>query len=524
MKDGATIEGKQVELTNLDKVLYPETGFTKAQVIDYYRRVAPFILPHLYRRPITLKRYPEGVSGEFFYEKTYPAYHPDWVDTSGGQGGIDIDFCLIDNLPSLIWAANLASIELHTLLARVEDLSRPTAVAFDLDPGPPATLVDCLDIALTMRDMLAGLGLKSFPKTSGGKGLHFFIPLNGEVTYDQTKYFAKTVARIMEKHYPERVTSIMAKSLREGKVLIDWSQNTGHKTMACVYTLRARARPTVSMPLHWEEVESAAARKDAGPLIYAPEQAIERLEKEGDIFEQVLTLVQELPAGLQKKAVPGSSKSEISNLRFGISGDGQRSELRRYREKRNFAKTPEPTGGPARSSERPVFVIQKHSATRVHYDLRLEVDGVLKSWSVPRGPSSDPADRRLAIQTEDHPLDYQDFEGVIPRGQYGAGQVIVWDHGTYQNVTGSPDNPVPMAEAIRDGKVEVFFEGNRIRGGYAFIRIHRADEEREDWLLIKIRDEYVGSLPEDLEDLPQSVVTGRTVKDLKRSAKMQKAR
>jgi len=213
----AQIAGRAVELTNLDKVLYPATGFTKAQVIDYYRRMAPHILPHLEGRPITLKRYPEGVAGEFFYEKTCPVHRPAWVTTSAGQGGIDIDFCIIDSLPTLIWVANLASLEIHTLLARVDDLSRPTTVAFDLDPGSPATLLDCLDIALVMRDMLEGLGLKSFPKTSGGKGLHFFLPLNTDVTYDQTKPFARTVAQIMEKHHPDRVVSKMAKSLRRAR-------------------------------------------------------------------------------------------------------------------------------------------------------------------------------------------------------------------------------------------------------------------------------------------------------------------
>lgn len=193
--------------------------------------------------------------------------------------------------------------------------------------------------------------------------------------------------------------------------------------------------------------------------------------------------------------------------------------LRRYHEKRNFAKTPEPIGGHAQASVEPVFVIQKHAAACLHYDLRIEVDGVLKSWSAPRGLSSDPRDRRLAVMTEDHPLEYQDFEGVIPRGQHGAGQVIVWDHGTYRNVTDDPDHPTPVTDAIEDGKVEVFFEGAKVRGHYVLIRMCRADEEREDWLLIKLRDEYVGSLPEDLEDRPESVLTGRTVKDLKHLAK-----
>jgi bifunctional non-homologous end joining protein LigD len=518
------VEGKDVELTHLDKVLYPETGFTKAQVIDYYRRLAPYILPHLEGRPITLKRYPEGVASEFFYEKTCPPHRPNWVTTSAGQGGIDIDFCVIDSLPTLLWVANLASLEIHTLLAKVDDLSRPTAVAFDLDPGPPATLLDCCEMALVMRDMLEGLGLKSFPKTSGGKGLHFFLPLNTDVTYDQTKRFAQTIARVMEKHYPERVVSKMAKSLRPGKVLIDWSQNTEHKTMACVYSLRARSQPTVSLPVRWEEIEQAVEAKDASPLVYTADQATARVEKEGDLFKEVLTLRQELPAGLSKSetistpsthvAPPPSGVSEPQPRAAGLQG---RRALRRYREKRDFAATPEPVGAKAKLIQGPIFVIQKHAAKRLHYDLRLEIDGVLKSWSVPRGPSSKPADRRLAVQVEDHPLDYQDFEGTIPKGQYGAGQVIVWDRGTYRNITDDPNRPTSMSKALEDGKVEVFFEGEKIKGGYALIQMQSPRTDKSNWLLIKLKDDYVGTLPEDLEEEGQSVTTGRTIRDPRRS-------
>ena len=498
-----TIEGRQVELSHLDKVFYPESGFTKAQIIDYYRRVAPYILPHLAGRPVMLKRYPEGVTGEFFYEKTCPAYRPDWMVTSHGQGGIGIDFCVIDSLPALIWIANLAALELHTLLAKVDDLSRPTAVAFDLDPGPPATLLDCCEIALILRDMLDGLGLKSFPKTSGGKGLHFFLPLNTDVTYEQTKHFARTVAQTMEKHYGGHVVSKMSKAIRAGKVLIDWSQNTEHKTTVCAYSLRARSQPAVSTPVRWEEVEQAVQNKDAGTLVFTADQVLERLQREGDLFEPVLTMEQELPA-----------TGDRLTIRKTPAGKHEES-LKTYHEKRDFAHTPEPTGGAPDPDGQPIFVIHKHAATRLHYDLRLEADGVLKSWSVPRGPSSQPIDRRLAVEVEDHPLNYRDFEGVIPKGQYGAGRVIVWDRGTYHNITDDPRRPTAMARAIEQGKVEVFFEGSKIKGGYALIRMQRPGQTQNNWLLIKLKDEHVGSLPEDLEDLPQSVVTGRTLNDLR---------
>ncbi len=307
------------------------------------------------------------------------------------------------------------------------------------------------------------------------------------------------------------IVSKMAESLRPGKVLIDWSQNTEHKTMACVYSLRARAQPTVSMPVRWEEIEQAVEAKDASPLVYTADRAIERVKKEGDIFKEVLTLQQELPAGLPKKTMDSRRVGYAHHLSSGLS----LGKLRTYRKKRDFTATPEPAGAKVRQGQGPIFVIQKHAAKRLHYDLRLEVEGVLKSWSVPRGPSSNPADRRLAVQVEDHPLDYQDFEGTIPKGQYGAGQVIVWDRGTYRNITDDPSRPTPMSKALEDSKVEVFFEGEKIKGGYALIRMQSPRTDKTNWLLIKLKDDYVGSLPEDLEDQGQSVTTGRTIQDLR---------
>ena len=490
------INGEKLKLTNLNKVLYRKTGFTKGQVIDYYKNVSSYILPHLKDRPITLKRFPNGVENDFFYEKQCPSFKPDWLKTLE-KGQMSKNYCLINDLPSLIWIANLASIELHTLLVTKENVSRPTMLVFDLDPGQPATLLNCLEISLIMRDMLSGLGLKCFAKTSGGKGLHFYLPLNTEVTYDQTKFFAKAVAQVMEKNYPDRIVSKMDKSIRKGKVFIDWSQNTQHKTTVCVYSLRAQPTPTVSMPVSWEQVEKAITEKNAESLIYDPAQALETLKKQGDIFAEVLTLKQKLPYDLAKN----------KTLNKPASLESKNSKLSTYQKKRDFTKTPEPPSRLASRSKTFIFVIHKHAARKLHYDLRLEVHGVLKSWAVPKGPSSSPAEKRLAVQTEDHPFGYKDFEGTIPAGQYGAGLVIIWDRGTYKNVTvDSKNKTVSADDAIENGKLEIVFEGEKIKGKYSLVRLKRREGDDKSWLLIKSNDKYVNSLPEDLETIGESVI------------------
>ncbi len=295
------IEGHDLRLSNLQKVLYPQAGFTKAQVIDYYSRVARFMLPHLRARPLTLKRYPGGVDESFFYEKQCPSHHPDWVPTQSvpSEGSHrqskQVDYCMIDSVASLVWVANLASLEMHVLLARADDVQRPTSVVFDLDPGPPAQVQDCARVALELKRLLTGLGLRSFVKTSGGKGLHLYIPLNTPVTYEQTKPFARAVAGIMERR-DVLVTSRMRKDLRGGKVFIDWSQNDPHKTTVCVYSLRARAHPTVSMPLRWDEVEALAENGDVACVTFEAAEAIDRLTRVGDLFAPVLTMEQQLPS------------------------------------------------------------------------------------------------------------------------------------------------------------------------------------------------------------------------------------
>jgi bifunctional non-homologous end joining protein LigD len=279
-------------------VLWPKSGFTKGQAIDYYARIAAAILPHLHGRPLTLKRYPNGVEKGSFYEKRCPKHRPDWVRTApvwSGRNEGEIDYCLCNDRATLIWMAQLAALELHPSLSLAKRIERPTVLAFDLDPGPPADILDCCRVALRLREMFSGLGLESLPKTSGSKGLQVYVPLNAEVTYERTKPFAHAVAQTLERGDPEGVVSRMAKKLRGGKVLVDWSQNDQHKTTVAVYSLRAKERPTVSTPVDWGEVEAALERDDAEALTFEAGEVIERLESRGDLFAPVLELAQELP-------------------------------------------------------------------------------------------------------------------------------------------------------------------------------------------------------------------------------------
>ena len=285
------VEGRRLSLSNLDKVMYPEVGFTKGQLIDYYTRIAPVLLPHLRGHPLTLKRYPNGVEGQYFYEKQCPSHRPEWVRSAAiPVSRKTIDFCLCDDLPTLVWLANLADLELHPSLSLAEAIEQPTVMAFDLDPGPPAGIAECCEVAVLLRETLTSLGLESFPKTSGSKGMQVYVPLNrGEAGYDDTKPLSQALARHLEAQHPKLIVSTQKKELRRGKVLIDWSQNDEHKTTVSVYSLRARPTPTVSTPVRWDELD------DPGALSFDSAAVLERVEREGDLFEPVHVLQQTLP-------------------------------------------------------------------------------------------------------------------------------------------------------------------------------------------------------------------------------------
>ena len=291
--------GRRVlKLSNLEKVLYPAVDFTKGDVIHYYLRIARTVLPHLKGRPITLKRYPNGVDSDFFYEKRCPSHKPPWVSTltmPSDRSAEGITYCEVGEAASLVWIANLASLELHPLLCKAPHLDRPTHVVFDLDPGPPAGVIEAARIAILLRDLLKRLKLESFVKTSGGKGIHLAAPLNTAVSFDDTKEFARAIAQLLERQHPDTIVSKMSKALRPKRVFVDWSQNDSHKTTACVYSLRARQRPTVSAPISWKEIQSAIKSEDADALTFEAEDVLERVSAKGDLFEPVLKLRQKLP-------------------------------------------------------------------------------------------------------------------------------------------------------------------------------------------------------------------------------------
>jgi bifunctional non-homologous end joining protein LigD len=501
------VEGKDVSITNLDKVYYPKTGFTKGEMIAYYIKIAPYVLPHLKDRPLTMKRYPNGVDAPFFYEKQCPKPTPAFVKTckvARHHESGSINYCLANNLPTLVWAANLGDLELHTFLSKAPKVERPTQIVFDLDPGPPANAVQCAQVALWLKEMLSKVGLETFIKSSGSKGLQLYIPLNTATTYEETKPFAKAVAQALENAHPDLVVSDMKKELRHGKVLVDWSQNSETKTTVCVYSLRAKERPYVSMPLEWAEVEKCLKKKEPSLVFFEAADALKRVEKKGDIFAPVLTLKQNLKKALKSiRAAEPEKPSAPIKKRLKGTGDGS---IKAYNAKRDFTQTAEPAGKTKSDGKKPLFVIQKHDASHLHYDFRLELDGVLKSWAIPKGPQTDMETKRLAMMVEDHPYDYARFEGTIPAGNYGAGTVMVWDIGTWENL-----GPEPHA-GLKSGKLHFRLNGKKLNGEWALVKMHgpRATKGNE-WLLLK-HGTAMKSISARADD--KSALSGRTLKQI----------
>lgn len=308
VKTTTEVDGRKLQLSNLDKILYPENGFTKGQVIDFYIRIAPVLLPHLKDRPVTLKRYPDGVNGSFFYEKNVPRSTPSWVSVlpvPRRAGGKDIRYVMINDLPTLVWCANLASLELHPFLHRAPEIERPTAIVFDLDPGEGADIFDCVEVAFLLKDLFAQWKLEMVPKVSGSRGIQAYVPLNTAVTYEVTRPFAKSVAEFLTREHPHLVIAEMAKASRDRKVFIDWSQNSDFKTTVSVYSLRAKtATPYVSMPVTWETLKRASSRRDGDSLYFTPDQALARIQESGDLFAPVLKLKQKLTKSALSWAAP----------------------------------------------------------------------------------------------------------------------------------------------------------------------------------------------------------------------------
>lgn len=478
------VGGKAVRVRHIDKLLFSASHFSKARVIDYYIRIGGFILPHLRDRPLTLKLYLNGISEKPEYIKNAPAYTPGWIKTAAVRrksGTSSIRYVLINDLPSLVWAANLNNIEMHTFLAKAPAIERPLELLLDLDPGEPATILDCAQVALWLKAGLDRLRLKSYLKGSGSKGLHVCVPLNTPVSYEQTQALAKTLALWVQEVHPEMVVTDMAKAARSGKVFVDYGQNASFKSTAVVYSLRARPDgPFVSAPVRWQDLNKALDEADQERLILRPAEVVRTCERSGDAFADVLRIKQRLPQEVDTVLEKVAFHSKRTLARASVP-----TRLARYQEKRDFAQTREPAGA---TSKRPalgkagkqrMFVIQKHAASHLHYDFRLEMQGVLRSWAVPKGPSYQRGERRLAMLVEDHPMEYARFEGTIPKGQYGGGTVMVWDIGTYQVASNNP------AQDFHAGKLHLNLRGKKLKGEWTLVRTRADERGRESWFLIK---------------------------------------
>ncbi|MFT4126620.1 MAG: ATP-dependent DNA ligase [Gordonia sp. (in: high G+C Gram-positive bacteria)] len=474
MAGGQSIEvdGHTIAVTNLAKVLYPESGTRKFEVIDYYARISEVMLPHLRGRLLTRKRWPNGIGSTPFFEKALPEGTPDWVDRFGVEHrNRVIDYVVADSPASLVWLAQMAALELHAPQWRLPITAagpKANRLVLDLDPGPDVTLADCAQVALWIRDLLDATGLTSYPVTSGGKGIHVYARLPTPVAPGSARRVAKQIADSLAAEHPDRVTASMAKSVRDHRVFLDWSQNSASKTTLSPYSLRGRARPWVAAPRSWDELADPALTQ----LLYP--EVLARVDELGDLLAG-------LDDGLDDDAAtdpaPPGDTAQVVNLRD-------------YQRKRDAAVTPEPFGDSAIRRQRgdspaagPIFVIQQHHARRLHYDVRLEHDGVLVSWAVPKNLPDDPRQNRLAVQTEDHPLDYADFSGDIPAGEYGGGHVEIWDRGTFET------------EKWRDDEIIVRLHGERVQGRYALIRTGG-----KNWLAHLMSDEPRPLVPDSLRD------------------------
>jgi len=461
-------EGRELRLSNLDKVFWPDEGYTKGDLLAYYYNVAELILPHLRERPLTMKRMPDGISGPFFYEKTAPSHTPDWIPrcpirSDESKDGV-IGYLMVNDLATLLFVANLGCIEMHPLHSRCATIETPDYLFFDLDPMG-ASFEDVLIVARHVRAALGALGLTGYPKTSGATGVQIYVPVEPGWSYDQVRDFVGTLGRTIERADRDHVTMAWQIDKRTGKVFIDHNMNRSGANISAVYSLRPEAGATVSTPLLWEEIDTGVTPQD-----FRIDNVWERFGKLGDLFEGVRTSPQELGPALEavglspEKAVkPRGSTRRTSEEVIAASKDP---DLAEYLRKRTFG--PKGTTEPAPSGtagEGNSFVIHKHRATRLHYDVRLERDGALPSWAVPRGLPTQPGDKRLAVRTEDHPLEYGSFEGSIPEGHYGAGEVRIFDDGWYE--------PVEWT----DSKVSFRLHGRRYPGlEFHFVKT------RTDWL------------------------------------------
>ena len=455
---------ERVKLTNPDKVLYPATGTTKSEVFEYYVAIADAMVPHIAGRPVTRKRWPNGIGALDFFEKQLASSAPGWLErgTVVHKSG-STTYPIIDTREGLAWLAQQASLEVHVPQWRFvgdgADASPgpATRIVFDLDPGDDVTFRQLCQVAHEVRGLITDIGLTTFPLTSGSKGLHLYVPLADPISSQGASVLAKRIAQQLEKTMPKQVTATMTKSLRAGKVFLDWSQNSAAKTTIAPYSMRGRDHPTVAAPRTWEEIEDPDLRH----LRF--DEVLERVARDGDLLAQL------------DESAPLADK------------------LSTYRSMRDPGKTREPVPmKPPTVGNDDTFVIQEHHARRLHYDFRLERNGVLVSWAVPKNLPETTAVNHLAVHTEDHPLEYATFEGSIPKGEYGGGEVIVWDSGTYE---AEKFNDHPPDGPEKGGEVIVTLHGSKVSGRYALIQTGG-----KNWLAHRMK-EQPEMAPEDLKPM-----------------------
>ncbi|USX45225.1 ATP-dependent DNA ligase [Dietzia kunjamensis] len=515
-KESVEVDGRTIRFTHADKVLYEATGTTKSRVLEYYLAVAPLLITYAGRRPVTRKRWPDGTEDKSFFEKNLPSHAPDWVPRVAIEhSSRTVRYPVLDFPATLAWFAQQAALELHVPQWTLEndEPGRTRRIVIDLDPGEDVDLDTTAKVALRVRDLLSEAGLDSFPVTSGSKGIHLYARLDKAVTAASASKVAKQIAQSLAKQTPDLVTATMKRSIREGKVFVDWSQNSGAKTTVAPYSLRGRAEPWVAAPRSWEELG------DGGLAHLHWDEVLKRLDSDGDLLDG-------LEGTAQKKATKKKSTSSTGSAsRAKKSGSGKKSSssssddedpepaatastddnttqstgvegcnaepasedavvtsLVEYRRKRDRRKTPEPFDGEVETDrddvDGPIFVIQEHHARRLHFDLRLEHHGVLASWAVPKNLPTEPKDRRLAVNTEDHPLGYETFEGTIPKGEYGAGHMTIWDRGWYE------------CEKWREDEIIVWLHGDKVSGRYVLVR---TSAEKNQWIVQYMKDQSADS-------------------------------
>lgn len=512
-KESVEVDGRTIRFTHPDKVLYEATGTTKADVLEYYLAVAPLLMTYAGRRPVTRKRWPDGADADSFFEKNLPSHAPDWVPRVAIEhSSRTVRYPVLDSPATLAWFAQQAALELHVPQWTLEndEPGRTRRIVIDLDPGQDVDLDTTAKVALRVRDLLSEAGLDSFPVTSGSKGIHLYARLDKAVTAASASKVAKQIAQSLAKQTPDLVTATMKRSIRDGKVFVDWSQNSGAKTTVAPYSLRGRAEPWVAAPRSWEELG------DGGLAHLHWDEVLKRLDSDGDLLDGLegpatkkLTKKKSTSStgsasrakksGGSKKSSSSSSDDEDPEPADADSTDGSDSahstdvegcdaeatsedavvtSLAEYRRKRDRRKTPEPFEGEVETDrsggDGPIFVIQEHHARRLHFDLRLEHHGVLASWAVPKNLPTGPKDRRLAANTEDHPLGYETFEGTIPKGEYGAGHMTIWDRGTYE------------CEKWREDEIIVWLDGEKVSGRYVLVR---TSAEKNQWIVQYMKDQ-----------------------------------